>query len=93
PNSYISIDYQNKQFAVFQKGEGEMFPGIPEITRHQSVFEKGDALLEEIKAFLACIETNSTPLVTGEEGRDALSTAAKISNLIDTNLINRNAGN
>lgn len=22
PNSYISIDYQNKQFAVFQKGEG-----------------------------------------------------------------------
>lgn len=91
PNSYISIDYQNKQFAVFQKGEGEMFPGIPEITRHQSVFEKGDALLEEIKAFLHCIETNSTPLVTGEEGRDALSTAAKITSLIDSNLIIRNA--
>ncbi len=91
PNSYISIDYQNKQFAVFQKGEGEMFPGIPEITRHQSVFEKGDALLEEIKAFLNCIEDNLTPLVTGEEGRDALSTAAKITSLIDSNLIIRNA--
>ncbi|WP_094092286.1 Gfo/Idh/MocA family protein [Legionella clemsonensis] len=91
PNSYISIDYQNKQFAVFKKGEGEMFPGIPEITRHQSVFEKGDALLEEIKAFLVCIENNTTPLVTGEEGRDALEVAAKITSLIHTNLDLRNA--
>jgi predicted dehydrogenase len=91
PNSYISIDYQNKQFAVFQKGEGEMFPGIPEITRHQSVFEKGDALLEEIRSFLECIHNNSIPLVTGEEGRDALATAAKISSLIDNNLTARYA--
>jgi predicted dehydrogenase len=90
PKSYISIDYQNKQFAVFQKGEGEMFPGIPEITRHESVFEKGDALLEEIKAFLACIENDTIPLVTGEEGRDALSTAAEITKLIDSNHLIRN---
>ena len=89
PNSYISIDYQDKQFAVFQKGEGEMFPGIPEITRHQSVFEKGDALLEEIIAFLACIEKNTQPLVTGEEGRNALEIADKITKLITANLFIR----
>jgi predicted dehydrogenase len=71
--------------------EGEMFPGVPEITRHQSIFEKGDALMEEIKAFLTCIENDSTPLVTGEEGRDALAVAAKITALIDTNLLNRYA--
>lgn len=63
-----------------------MFPGIPEITRHQSVFEKGDALLAEIKAFLECIENDTIPLVTGEEGRDALATAAKITALIDNHL-------
>ncbi|KTD16097.1 Gfo/Idh/MocA family protein [Legionella jordanis] len=90
-NSYISIDYQNKQFAVFERGPGEMFPGIPEIIRHESVFEKGDALLEEIKAFLNCIENNSTPLVTGEDGRDALEVAAKITSLIHNNLEQRNA--
>lgn len=90
-NSYISIDYHNKQFAVFKKGEGEMFPGIPEITRHQSVFEKGDALLEEIKSFLACIQVNSSPLVTGEEGRNALEVAATITVLIDNHLIKTNA--
>ena len=92
-NTYISIDYHEKQFAVFQKGEGEMFPGIPEITRHQSVFEKGDALLEEIKAFVRCIEDDSEPLVTGQEGCAALATAAEITALIQTNLIARNAAN
>ncbi|WP_133127294.1 Gfo/Idh/MocA family protein [Legionella nagasakiensis] len=90
-NSYISIDYQNKQFAVFQKGEGEMFPGIPEITRHQSAFEKGDALMEEIKAFIQCIQQDGNPLVTGEEGCAALSTAEKITSLINNNLIARHA--
>ncbi len=90
-DTYISIDYHEKQFAVFQKGEGEMFPGIPEITRHQSVFEKGDALLEEIKSFVQCIEQNTVPLVTGEEGCAALATAARITALIDTNLISRYA--
>lgn len=86
PNSYISIDYQNKQFAVFEKGQGEMFPGIPEIIRHQSVFDKGDALLKEIESFIECVENNTPPLVTGEEGRAALETAQKISNLITQNL-------
>lgn len=86
-NTYISIDYQNKQFAVFQKGEGEMFPGIPNIIQHESVFEKGDALLEEIKAFIQCIKNNTTPLVTGEEGCSALATAQEITSLIDNHLI------
>ena len=83
-NTYISIDYHNKQFAIFQKGEGEMFPGIPDVTQHQSVFEKGDALLEEIKAFIHCIEHDTIPLVTGQEGCAALATAEKITSLIDT---------
>ena len=90
-DSYISIDYHNKQLAVFTKGEGEMFPGIPEVTRHQSVFDKGDALLEEIKAFVSCIINDTTPLVTGEEGREALRTAAQISDMIQHNLTTRHA--
>lgn len=90
-NSYISIDYQNKQFAVFKKGDGELFPGIPDITQEIKEFEKGDALLEEIKAFISCIEKDSVPLVTGEEGRDALKTAQEITTLINNNLTERHA--
>jgi predicted dehydrogenase len=90
-NSYISIDYQNKQFAVFKKGTGEMFPGIPDITMDQKEFEKGDALLEEIKSFVQCVEHDTVPMVTGEEGRDALKTAEKITTLINSNLVERYA--
>jgi predicted dehydrogenase len=90
-DSYISIDYHNKQLAVFEKGSGEMFPGISDIVQHQSIFEQGDALLEEIKAFLQCIEQDTPPLVTGEEGRDALATAEKITRLIEQHPIKQHA--
>ena len=68
-----------------------MFPGIPDVIRHQSVFEPGDALLEEIKALVQCIVEDTTPLVTGEEGCAALATAEKITDLIDLNLTERHA--
>lgn len=90
-DSYISIDYHKKQLALFKKGTGEMFPGIPEIMSDQKEFANGDALLEEIKAFLNCIEKNSPPLVTGEEGKYALETAEKITALINKNLLSHYA--
>ncbi len=90
-NTYISIDYQNKKFAVFQKGNGEMFPGIPDVIRHESMFEAGDALLEEVKSFIQCILNNTTPLVTGEEGSAALATAEQITALIHYQLNERYA--
>jgi predicted dehydrogenase len=90
-NAYISIDFQNKQFAVFQKGDGEMFPGIPDIIRNEASFEQGDALLEEIKSFIHCITQNEKPVVSGEAGLHALETAAKITTLIESNLERLNA--
>lgn len=86
PTSYVSIDYQKKQFAVFQKSDGEMFPGIPNIAQQSQTFENGDALLDEINAFVQAIQNNTIPLVTGEHGRDALATAAKISAMVDQKL-------
>lgn len=86
PNSYISVDFQNKKFAVFRKGEGEMFPGIPEITRQETVFDKSDALKLEIEAFIDSIIHNKKPLVSGEEGCNALETASEITRLIRANL-------
>ena len=90
-NSYISIDYHKKQFAIFKKGDGELFPGIPDIKSEQQEFAQGDALLEEIRAFLRCIEKDTIPLVTGEEGRYALETAEQITSLIHNNLVERYA--
>ncbi|MFZ4076378.1 MAG: Gfo/Idh/MocA family protein [Legionellaceae bacterium] len=88
---YISIDYQNNEFAVFEKGTGELFPGIPDVVQTKQTFEKSDALFEEIKAFVDCIQQDSTPFVTGEAGCAALETASKITDCIHDNLIARYA--
>ncbi|MBI2786968.1 MAG: Gfo/Idh/MocA family oxidoreductase [Legionella longbeachae] len=90
-NSYLSIDYQNKQLSVFKKGAGEMFPGIPDITHEQKQFENSDALHAEIKAFIKCIEEDTTPLVPGEDGLYALETAEKITSLIQAHLMEHHA--
>ncbi len=83
PCSYISIDFQNRVLTKHQTGEKEMFPGIPEIVTEESVFENGDALLEEIKHFVNCVQTGKTPLVTGEAGKRALETATAITMLLE----------
>jgi predicted dehydrogenase len=78
PESYISVDFQNKKIAVYRKGEGETQPGIPAIQVDEQSFEQGDALKSEIESFLDAINTGKTPVVSGEDGRLALETALKI---------------
>lgn len=85
-DSYISIDYHSKNISVFQKGAAEMYPGVASVDHQQIAIEKGDALLDEIKAFLDCIQQDTLPLVTGTHGREALATAITISELIEQNL-------
>lgn len=84
--SYLSIDYQQKQFARFEKGHGELFPGVPNIAQQQFEFEASDALLEEIRAFTQAILTHTKPLVTGQDGREALATALDITAMIHEQL-------
>jgi predicted dehydrogenase len=78
PDAYISVDFQNKTFAVFRKGGGEMFPGVPNITKEEHSFGQTDALKSEIEAFLDSVATGKPPQVSGEDGRQALETALKI---------------
>lgn len=85
PSSYVSVDFQNRVLTKHRTGKKEMFPGIPEIETEESVFENGDALLEEIRHFVNCIQTGANPLVSGEAGRRALETAIQITRLLGDN--------
>jgi predicted dehydrogenase len=82
PDAYISVDFQDKVLSVHRKGSKEMFPGIPEITSEESIFENSDAIRAEIEAFLTAIEQGTPPPVTGQDGRDALKTAIWITELL-----------
>jgi len=81
-DSYISVDFQNRELANYKKGTSEMYPGVPNIEIQKDSFEKSDALMSEIEDFLHCIETNTTPKVTGEDAKCALETAIQISELL-----------
>ncbi len=78
PDSYISVDFQSKKLAVFRKGDGEMFPGVPNVQMEEKTFEQGDALKSEIESFLDSVVSGKPPVVTGEDGRRALETALLI---------------
>lgn len=82
PNCYVSVDFQNRVLARHRKGEREMFPGVPEIVSEESAFENGDALMEEIKHFVACVREGREPLCSGAAGRRALATATEIARLL-----------
>jgi len=81
-DAYISMDLQNKQVIICTKGQGEMFPGIPNIEREEHTISQSDALLEEIKAFVKSIQTKTPPVVTGHDGKTALQTALEITRLV-----------
>lgn len=77
-DAYINVDFQNKKVAVFRKGEGEMFPGVPNIKVEEQSFDQSDALKCEIEAFLDAVATGKPPVVSGEDGKRALETALMI---------------
>jgi predicted dehydrogenase len=85
-DAFISLDLHNKELAIHRKGMSEMFPGIPEIISEEQAFEQGDALLDEIAAFLNSIQTCSPAVVTGEDGKRALATAVEITRIVTEQL-------
>lgn len=81
-DNYIAIDLDQKKMTIHRKGKHEMLPGVPAITRQVERFHKGDALMEQISAFLNSIIHNEQPLVSGKEGKRALATALEISSIV-----------
>jgi predicted dehydrogenase len=81
-DSYIGLDLETKNLSIHRKGEQEMFPGVPEIITENMVFEKGDALKDQIISFLSAVREGKKPLVSGEDGKSALNTAIRITNIV-----------
>ncbi len=78
PDTYLVADLAQRKVTSRRKGEGEMFPGIPNIETEEFSFEEADALAHEIADFVRCVRNRETPAVTCEAGRDAVQAALMI---------------
>jgi predicted dehydrogenase len=77
-DAYISVDLQQKILTVIREGNGVGADGMPQVAIDENTYEQGDALKEEIQAFLEAVATGRPPPVTGEDGLAALRTAVTI---------------
>jgi len=80
---YFSADLHQKAVAVYRKSEGAHGPlGLP-ISIEQLACDDGDALRLEIEAFLNSVRDDTPPMVTGQDGKQALETAMDIVAQVD----------
>ncbi len=80
---YFSADLHQKAVSVYRKGEDALGPlGLP-ISIEQLECDDDDALRLEIEAFLNAVRDGTPPMVTGEDGKQALETAMDIVAQVD----------
>jgi len=76
---YISLDYIKQEAVLYRKINNR-------ITGKLINIKKEEPLKKELEAFVNCIKTGERPLVSGEEGRDALKAALQIEDEIKNNI-------
>jgi len=80
---YFSADLHQKTVSVYEKSESASGPlGLP-ISIEQLACDDEDALRLEIEAFLHAVRDGTAPLVSGEDGQQALKTAIDIITQVD----------
>lgn len=81
-DALYTADYQTQKAFMSRRGTG----AVPEFVTTEIATERRDTLLEEIKAFIACVEHASRPAVSGIEGRNALALARLITHSIENRI-------
>jgi predicted dehydrogenase len=81
-DSYLSIDLQQKLLTLVRRPAAVEAGTVPSVAVEERSFEQGDALLAEIEAFVAAIQSGGRPVVSGEDGLRALETATRIAELV-----------
>jgi predicted dehydrogenase len=81
-DAYLSIDLQQKILTVIRKKGDAPVESPAQVAIEEQSFDQGDALLDEITAFLKSIREGTPPVVTGEHGKRALETATRIAELV-----------
>lgn len=81
PGIYISLDYVTQQAAICSLNPPKT-GNAPEIVAGVLPVKADEPLRAELDAFVEAVKNNQNPLVTGEDGRNALALALEVSEKI-----------
>ena len=80
-HEYISVDFGDRRIGISKRREA-LVEGEEPIDTESFQQPPGDALMTEIRAFVAAVRDGTPPVVSGREGRDALAIALEIDRMI-----------
>jgi predicted dehydrogenase len=78
---FISLDYSQQEIAIYHRvaaSDSGAPEGAPRIVKEDIAIDKAEPLRAELESFVECVRNRRRPVVSGEEGRDALKVAAQI---------------
>jgi predicted dehydrogenase len=90
PEAYISVDTKDQEvkgYRLVERGDGQK--SIEELVIH---VEQKEPLRAELEAFVACVHSRETPLVSGEDGLAALELALRVGDKIRESTLRDPAG-
>jgi predicted dehydrogenase len=79
-DTFISLDYSQQEIAVYHRipAADSSAETPPTIVKEEIPIDKAEPLRVELESFIECVQTRKRPLVSGEDGRDALKVASQI---------------
>ncbi|MGE0680857.1 MAG: Gfo/Idh/MocA family protein [Candidatus Binatia bacterium] len=78
PDTYIVVDYGEHRIRICRRDPNPQEGVLPNITFEEREVGGEDALEEEIRAFLRSVRERSEPIVSGQDGLQALEVAEQI---------------
>ncbi|MBC8177869.1 MAG: Gfo/Idh/MocA family oxidoreductase [Desulfobacteraceae bacterium] len=79
PDAYISADCGKRQLTVISLDSEKKDPDdFPQVSTSKEEYSETDPLNDEISSFISAVANGSDPVVTGEDGRNALKVALNI---------------
>lgn len=86
-NTYLAADMGNRVLHVYHKHESasDTFAGIPGVAYDRLEFPEADALMVEIQAFADSVRNGTPPVVSGEDGVQALEIAIEVARQLAEN--------
>ncbi len=83
-DAYISVDLQQKILTVVRKKAAGPVESPTQVAIDEQSFDQGDALKTEIESFVHAVRSGTSPVVSGEDGLRALTTAMQITDLVNS---------